>query len=329
MARLTAVICFLDEREEVERTVASLRETAGSNIEILLIDDGSQADYDYADVAMRYGCRYLVHAERVGPAVARSRGVEAAATDQVLLLDAHMRFYARDWWCRIEDALAADPRALYSVRCPPLLPTGERRPDPPGAGAWLRMAPAADEPNRAIREWALLRPVWRQPTASAPPIEAVPCVLGGAYAFDRRFFREIGGHLGLRMYGGEEPYLSVKAWLAGGSCKVLHEVSIGHIYRTRREVPFVNDGRLGVYNMLVLLATTFPPDRFEHYRELLQQMPAHAGGMAIFRRRQGWLLRLRRHLHERVFRRPFAFFDELNRTFRDGASIDDRVGALA
>lgn len=107
------------------------------------------------------------------------------------------------------------------------MPTGERAPQPSGLGAWVEL-----QPDPATSDgWSLLSPRWNFDTRGARGSLAVPCVLGGAYACRRRTFIQLGGHLGLVGYGGEEPSLSIRSWLAGGSCQVLTDVEIGHIYR--------------------------------------------------------------------------------------------------
>jgi glycosyltransferase involved in cell wall biosynthesis len=324
---LTVAICFLNEREEVRRTVESIRETAGSNVDVLLINDASKPDYDYAAVARNHGCRYIENTKRLGPAAARSLSIDRAETPAVLLLDAHMRFYDDDWWRVIEDAVSSNPRALYSVRCPTLHPNGELTGAPDGLGAWVHLETDDKEDDETQRAWSLLSPAWNIRRRSTGPIETVPCVLGGAYAFDRAFFQEIGGHLGQREYGGEEPYISVKAWMAGGSCQTLADVTIGHIYRTSDGPPFSIHARSSAYNKMVLLAIVFPTERFEMYRELMRAVPGYREGVELFQENWALLRNLRRHLHERVFQRQFGFFESLNNEFRSGADISDRVSA--
>ena len=157
-ASLTVAICFLNEREEVRRTVESIRETAGSNVDVLLINDASEPGYDYTAVAKDHGCRYIENTERIGPAAARSLAIDRAETPVVLLLDAHMRFYGDDWWRVIEDAVSSNPRSLYSMRCRTLHPSGERTGAPDGLGAWVHLETDANERDQALRAWSLLSP---------------------------------------------------------------------------------------------------------------------------------------------------------------------------
>ena len=274
---LTVVICFLNEREEVRHTLSSLRETSGDHVEVLLVNDGSDPDYDYRGVSREFGCRYVENPRRLGPAVCRSRGVDQAKTPMVLLLDAHMRFQTAGWSRTIAEAIESNPRALYCTRSPALHADGSAQSRPAGLGAWVRLEPRESDDD-VTRVQSLLSTEWSVRRRGKGRLETVPCVLGGAYAFDRRFFQTIGGHLGQVMYGGEEPYISAKAWLAGGACHVLSDVAIAHVYRPANVAPWVNPIGYALYNKMVLLATVFPETRFESYRELFQVVPGQTGG---------------------------------------------------
>ena len=323
-AKLTVSICFLNEREELRRTVASLRDTASTNVDVLLVNDASTPDYDYRAIAREYECRYIENVTRLGPAACRSLSVDRAETPAVLLVDAHMRFHTEDWCQRVQDAVESNPRTLFAVRCPALDPDGCRRQVPSGLGAWVWLEPKVTDDAHASA-WSVLSTEWNTTRRSEGPFETVPCLLGGAYAFDRAFFQEIGGHLGQVMYGGEEPYISTKAWLAGGACRVITDVEIGHIYRAASDAPFSLPAAFGIYNKMVLLATVFPEERFERYREYMRMVPGYAEAVEVFQTRQQLLRRLRRHLHEHVFTRPFEFFEALNSEFSAGGDISDRV----
>jgi glycosyltransferase involved in cell wall biosynthesis len=54
MNKLTAIIPFLNEGIEIEQTLASIRETAGDEVDIIVINDNSHDDTDYETVAGKY-----------------------------------------------------------------------------------------------------------------------------------------------------------------------------------------------------------------------------------------------------------------------------------
>lgn len=91
--RLTVVIPFLNEGEEIENTVKSIRETAGNNVDIIFINDCSSDGYDYWSVSIKYNTQYCVNEQRMGVAESRNIGVSIIETPYFILLDGHLRVY--------------------------------------------------------------------------------------------------------------------------------------------------------------------------------------------------------------------------------------------
>ncbi len=312
---LTVVIVFLNERDELDRTVASIRETAGGQVNLLLINDASNDGYDYQAVAHRYDCRYVVNEERLGTSRARDLGVELAQTNHVLSVDAHVRPFTDEWSRRIRDALEDDPRAAYCVAVPPIDADGQRTDLPIGRGAHVELG---DEDGKPTIPGGVLSPAWNITRRTPGPVEAVPCVLGGAYAFRRDFYRHLWGLRGHWLWGREEPYLSMKAWLAGGSCKLLDDVEIGHIYRTPAERPYEATWESELHNIMVLIGTVFPEAYFARFGPLLDPW---APASRRLLRAAPYVRALRDHLHRHVFVRPVEDFLALNDAFARGESI--------
>ena len=113
---LTIIIPFLNEGEEIARTVSSVRETTKEKVNIILINDCSSDGYDYLSVAKAYDCEYICHTERKGVAGSRNEGVERCSTPYFLLLDGHMRFYEYGWDHRLEELLKQHTRAVLCGR---------------------------------------------------------------------------------------------------------------------------------------------------------------------------------------------------------------------
>jgi hypothetical protein len=59
------------------------------------------------------------------------------------------------------------------------------------------------------------------------------------------------------MWGTEEPYLSIKAWLAGAEIRMLKSVRIGHKFRSK--APYVTGVPNLVYNKIRAARTLFDP----------------------------------------------------------------------
>lgn len=223
---LTVIIPFLNEGSEIRNTVANLRETASSKVDILLINDCSNDGYNYKDVAEQYGARYVEHSRRLGVAASRDEGISLAETDYILLLDGHMRFPNSDWDKLLMEYLPKDHRAVWCGNT--LILNRENdgnivwKDTPPSFGAYMEMDKEA---------WGIN---WNY--CDLNPNEDVcdiPCVLGACYAFHKSYWQKLMGLKGLQQYGMDEQFISYKVWMEGGSCKLIKSLKVGHLYRKK------------------------------------------------------------------------------------------------
>jgi len=113
---LTVIIPFLNEGCEVENTLMSILENSKDDIEIIVINDGSDDEFDYQAIAGQYGARYVLNKTRLGVAASRDLGVELCETPYFLILDAHMRFYDDRWAGRIVEELKKSERVFLCCR---------------------------------------------------------------------------------------------------------------------------------------------------------------------------------------------------------------------
>ncbi len=87
----------------------------------------------------------------------------------------------------------------------------------------------------------------------------IGCIMGACYFIPRGWFFHIGGLRNLRMWGLDEPFLSLKTWLAGGECRMMKTVQIGHKFRTSKEQDFKISKWNTEFNRLFSLATILNP----------------------------------------------------------------------
>ena len=258
--QLTVILTGLDEGIEVDRTLASIRETAGDAVDILFVNDASTDGHDYAGAARRYGAAYLENPSRRGTGRSRDVGVERVETPNAMLVDSHMQFHDDDWWRRVNHAIVDDSRAIYCTRCEPLNMQGQPlSPDSNAHGAWIQFEgeTAAD----------VLEPKWINHASFDASLIDIPCVLGATYAFDVAYYKKIGGLLGIRGWGVDEVYLSLKAWLEGGRCRLLTDVEIGHKFKEEATYPVFNAHVY--YNKLLVCETVLPRAVGAHFRGAL------------------------------------------------------------
>ncbi|OYP61316.1 glycosyltransferase family 2 protein [Prevotella sp. P3-122] len=249
--RLTVIIPFLNEKDEVALTVKSIRDTVGDSVDIIVINDQSYDQYDYRTDLRDYSVSYVYNKERLGVAKSRDLGVSLCTTPYFLLLDAHMRFYDGNWPKRLVSLLETDDRILlccqsrflskddygvvrHSKECPDVF------------GAYSTFC--------SNKYWPDIE--WNQKELQAGyDVEPIGNVLGAGYAASKRYWIYIRGLQGLRKYGCDEALMSFKVWREGGRCLLVKDVVIGHIYR--KVSPFKHYMAEEISNNLLVSYLTF------------------------------------------------------------------------
>lgn len=247
---LTAIIPCYNEGEELANTLKSIRDTTGQHVLIMVVDDCSCDSFDYKEITQRYDARYVRNNKRIGPAGSKEKGVRLCETDYFIIFDAHMRFYQQDWHQIILDELNNNQRQLLCCQTKVLAKQDgvvKEKASAHAYGAYLHMK--LDTLIPAVR--------WNcNPRKTTLEQGFIPCVLGASYASSVSYWRELKGLEGLLGYGCEEPYLSLKAWLSGGSCKLLEQIVVGHIYK--ENLGSLRAYSTYAYNHLLISETLFP-----------------------------------------------------------------------
>lgn len=245
---LTCIIGFQNEGAEVEKTVASIRATAG-NVNIILVNDCSTDGFDYKKVADDFGCDYYEPSENLGVAGARDLGVTNCKTKYFIILDGHMRFYHMDWEELILKHLRTNENSIVYANT--LVFTKEKIKYSENSGDEIELDKLQifnedgkngidgdyigaminfDEPG-----WEFTGK-WAQKLPEAEPgnpsnLITTSCVMGATYAASVEHWNKIGGLYGLVKWGSDEPFMALKTWLAGGKCYLIKDFPIGHFYR--------------------------------------------------------------------------------------------------
>jgi glycosyltransferase involved in cell wall biosynthesis len=244
--QLTIIIPFLNEGDELKKTLQSIKDTATGNPSIILINDASTDGYDYQGVAIAFGCTYLYHSKRTGVAASRDEGVALCKTPYFLLLDAHMEFYEQGWDERVIDTLNANPRSLLCSRTGTISSARGVKPAmAPTFGAYFDNA----KPCGISISWS------RQDPNPNEALVEIPCVLGAAYAMRKDYWERLHGLRGLVNYGLDESLISLKVWCEGGKCLLLKDWLVGHLYR--KSAPYAISGRDMTYNEIFILRLFF------------------------------------------------------------------------
>ena len=263
MKPMTIVIPFLNEGEEPRRTIESIFDTTDSSLfKIIAVDDCSD---EPCDLTGFNDLRYVRNRSRIGSGASKHRGGMLTDTPYIFIIDAHMRFKNDNWLIKILECLEKNKNTIYCTTC---LGLDEKNMDVYKAkgkycGANLLMY-GNQAPGRPARE--VLEPKWASAQGS---IEyEIPCILGANYGFTKSWFNKIQGIKGLKMWGSEEPFWSLKTWLAGGDCRIRTDIEIGHKFRTN--APYATHVYYLIYNKIYIFKTIFPEYLAE---KLIDQMP--------------------------------------------------------
>lgn len=260
---LTIIIPFLNEGDEVENTLASIKATTTTDCKVILINDASTDNFNYSTVARKYDCVYVEHSRRAGVAGSRQEGVELCDTPYFLLLDAHMRFYDIGWDAVLISYLDRYPRAVICGQTRFLYKTKDGIEEDTSDST-----PYAGYIDFEHKE--LFRVVWNKVNIeSQSNIVEVPCIIGAAYACNKQYWQRLEGLSGLITYGTDEELISIKVWLEGGRCLLIKDWVAGHIYR--KEFPYEVSHCDTIYNRLftaeLLLPYSIKRDLFIRMRQ--------------------------------------------------------------
>ncbi len=265
MNKLSVIIPFYNENIEVESTLKSIQNTADEPVDIVMVNDGSDDVCDYEKIAYRYSAIYIEHAQRLGSGIAKQIGIDACQTPYFLVIDAHMRFYQNDWCKNIIRAIEKDKRAIYCCCCK--VWDYETKQEVPlkniRYGASLQFF--------QIEKRNILEPVWiKENVWGEDLVVDVPCLLGACYAATKEYWNYLKGYKGLRLYGCEEFYISLKTWMEGGHCRLIKNIEIGHLFK--KDSFFTMEINELFYNKMVIIETLFPEEMKRKYIRALKAM---------------------------------------------------------
>lgn len=246
---------FLNEGQEPVNTVKSIYATCDpSLIDIIAIDDFSTDNpTDFSEFPE---VKFVQNNQRIGVAESRQIGVEMAETPYVLIIDGHMRFRNDHWYERITTALAKEPTTVFCTTCVHLTP--DQMDMNLATGKYYGANLVFVDPTQANSKIAgqIIEPKWAKEQEGNE--YEIPCVLGANYAMTKAWFLKIRGLKGLQKWGGDEAFLSLKTWLAGGKCKLIKDIEIGHMFR--EHAPYRTHMYHMFYNKMWICYTLFPND---------------------------------------------------------------------
>lgn len=206
-----------------------------SEYEIIVVDDGSAIP-----LAGIPNVKILRNKSNIGMGQSFDYGIKEAVGDDIIFLACDMRFIANNWVSKLVKEINDYPESLICTACvglnqeaPENMDFLKRRLRLRCYGATILMFhdkksnPRKEESFRGIIE-AKWNPLDK---TSVDKSYEIPCILGACYGVKKSWYSYIDGFWGHHLYGTLEPYISLKSWLMGGSCRVAPHIETGHIFK--------------------------------------------------------------------------------------------------
>lgn len=233
--KFSVLIPFLNEKEEVGKTVKSVRDTAGDKVDIVVVNDCSQDGYDYKADLEPYNVRYYETDHRIGSSAGKQMCVDLCETPYFIILDAHCRFYTENWLDIAIDIMENGEDSDKTVYC---------------CACWYFHNDNDHQSPTHMKAWggyfdynikSILSCGWNCNNFTLNegnvPFD-IPCLLGANYISSKKWWDYIGGYKGLMLYGREEPFISIKSKMAGGCVKAIPSICTGHKTRPNNRQPY-------------------------------------------------------------------------------------------
>jgi glycosyltransferase involved in cell wall biosynthesis len=253
---ISAIIPYYNDSNIILDSVGRLLNVP--DVEIIVVDDGSYEPVTPL-VAVAPNVRVVRQSRNQGVGTAFDRGVKEARGETLLLMGADV-MQQEGWDKHVREIAEVHPTGIVAAACVGVTPdNGYQFLNPARAGVDLRLKQDASSRGKwfADRNYNdILVAAWKEP--SLQEFSKCQCLQGASYAVNKAWYLRIHGFEAHRYWGGLEPLISIKSWLAGGYVATCPQWVIGHVFRpdslSRRE------GRLDwyYYNKMLIAHTCLP-----------------------------------------------------------------------
>ncbi len=264
--KTTIIIPFLNEGDEPLKTINNIYDTTSdhNSFEIFLIND----EYKHPPfVIPKYSnLKFIKNPQRLGVSGCRNLGVLMSGSENIILLDAHMRFYNNYWMEILIDNLNKYPRSIIT-------PVNKSVKDDKidfesNSGRGCKILLKNSDYTRSLDN-SILSTKWDIDLFFNDEMD-IACIMGGCYALKRNYYKFLDGFNDLHIWGASEQFISLKSWMFGGSCKNIPHLIVGHKYKKSNEIKYELHEWYRTYNKLFIIYTLFPENLVEKaVKELL------------------------------------------------------------
>jgi glycosyltransferase involved in cell wall biosynthesis len=230
------------------------------NYEIIIVDDGSRVPLRQIS-----GIKIVRNVNNKGVGQAFDAGVQRAIGENIILMACDIRFANNKWASKILKEIEDYPTAITCTTCvglnryssccgslrtkdgncsnskcknfgkpvPDNMNFERRRKIQRSFGATIMLfLDMKSLPKAAPSYRNILEAKWQAPDLkSMDRSYEIPCILGAFYGLKKDWYKHIDGFWGHKHWGTLEPYISLKSWFFGGSCRLAPHIETGHIFK--------------------------------------------------------------------------------------------------
>jgi glycosyltransferase involved in cell wall biosynthesis len=282
---LSIIIPTLND-SDLLNTLQSVRETCGEKCEVIIVDDHSD---HLVQIPSRWKNLRLIRNDlRMGVAKSRHIGAENASGDVLLFLDAHMRCEP-GWLEKAVPKLEASPKTIFNGSC---LGLREGNMDiTKFSGAYTGATLCIYDPQKK----EILEGKW----AKHEDNQEIACLMGAIYFVPKDVYFAIGGLKSLEQWGTDEPFLSLKAWLAGYEIRQMNDVRMGHKFRSA--APYRTSTLWLPYNKIRSIMTIFDQPTAEFLVNKFPKNEAFSSALNKIRERRRDII-AEHEFHQSIFK---------------------------
>lgn len=260
---MTSIIITQHEESQafVQECIDQIRSTIDiDDYEIIIVDDHSQTPLALSE---RYKDITIMRNElNIGVGRSFDEGVKRAKGKDLIIMACDIRFIINNWASRLMQEIDEHPKAIVCTGCVTLYQDDtdfdQNTKRITGHGATLLMYHDHESNKAKPKSYkSIIEAKW-QPSKPEESYD-IPCVLGAIYAVKKDWYNHIDGFWGHRQWGTLEPYISLKSWLFGGSCRIVKTIKTGHIFS--RNIHNISLVSVAYNKLLVSLLLTNPPLR--------------------------------------------------------------------
>jgi len=316
---ISVIIPYHNEGLEfISTTINSIKDTIDVSYEIIVVDDCSKARLSPVK-----GITILRHKKPKGVGQAFDTGVKRAKSDNLFLMGSDIRFIPNQWASKMISEMDNHPKAFTCATCVGLNSESEagmdmavRRNRSRRNGARILIFhDKQSHPKKPANFRNILEAQWL-PVYKGESRDSfeVPCILGAAYGVKKAWYDHVDGWWGHRSWGTLEPYMSLKSWFMGGSCRTAPDIECGHVFK--RSGTHATPHHHLMYNKMLLATLMFDEHHSQRLIDFLGVNPQVYRGKEMFESVRKEIEAKRGEYVKKITVDPVEWCKEWNHDFR-------------